>query len=935
MKRRPPTRRRPGLGWRSLMMRPPVDDRLWGKFRGLEDVGPYPVICHLIDTAVIAGQLWDSYLTVGQRSLLAKGWDVAEAHARQLVMFWAGLHDLGKLCPAFQHQTPEAAAGLLEDPAYPVPGDRSSIRHERVSHLTAPSLLAQVGYPTNGRPLRSIAHQIGQILGGHHGAYGNALSARVLTSPEDQEPRVGVDGWSLQRAAHLHTLHALCGSPEPPAQFAPGGACVLATGLIVLADWLASRIGWVRARHGERQHSRDPQDWSAHVERARRAASKALAQVQLTAPVWKPATSFTDMFPFITDPYPLQADLAKRLPALVNGPGLTVITAPTGDGKTETALFAAHVLGHAARMEGLGVFLPTMATTDAMHTRITEHVTQTASTPIPVTLLHSMAWLNADYNPENDRVLTDASTIAGEWIKGRHRGLLAGVAVGTWDTAALAALPIRFNSMRWLGLTGKTIIIDEAHAYDAYGHRLTERLLEWLGHTRTPVILLSATLTGTIATRLAAAYRTGAGHTTPVTIAPTYPGWTHIDATTGTVTTSETLPTTRARRLAVNLRHARHQSSPTNPDSRLATLTRTLQPMIDEARGCAAIVCNTVADAQTTARHLRTAWTGPSAPLVQLLHARMPARQRQGITRRIENWAGKPRAAHTTPQGDYVPARGRRPSRPAIVVATQVIEQSLDVDFDHVISDLAPVALLLQRAGRCHRHPRTDRPAWAPAPAMTVLIPTGKLPPQRWGTVYSENLLNRTVAALQGLTGRICAIPEDVQGLVDQVYAADWTTTAGTNDLATEQAMRALADTATIPTPTQLIRDLHPLTTHNDETLLATRLGADSVRVLPVWTDTNGQPWLDRQTRHRRLPTHINPRDTATIRNLIAHTIQIDHRWLQGHGTETNTPTPWQDIGALHDVLLLPQRVTKTGERPYQLNGRTHHLSQLDGLVRE
>ncbi|MGV4891407.1 CRISPR-associated helicase Cas3' [Streptomyces viridosporus] len=917
------------------MTRPLIDDRLWGKSDGLEDMGPYPVIGHLIDTAMIAGQLWDNYLTAGQRDIIAKGWGVTEAHARQLVMFWAGLHDLGKLCPAFQHQDQEAAAGLLKDPAYPVPDDRSSIRHERVSHLTAPSLLAQAGYPTSGRPLRSIAHQIGQILGGHHGTYGNALNARTLTGPEDQEPRVGVAGWSAQRTTHLHTVHALCGSPEPPALFAPGGACVVATGLIVLADWLASRIGWVRARHWERKHSGDPRDWKAHAERAQKAAPEALAQVQLASAVWKPAESFTAMFPFITDPHPLQADLAQRLPALVNGPGLVVITAPTGDGKTETALFAAHVLGHAARTEGLGVFLPTMATTDAMHTRIAEHVAQAASIRMPVTLLHSMAWLNADYNPDTDRVLTDASTTAGEWIKGRHRGLLAGVAVGTWDTAALAALPVRYNVMRWLGLTGKTVVIDEAHAYDAYGHRLTERLLEWLGHTRTPVILLSATLTGTIATRLAAAYRTGAGHTSPATIAPTYPGWTHIDATTGTVTTSETLPTTRARRLAVTLHPVHHQASPAHPDSRLATLTRTLQPMIDEGRGCAAVVCNTVADAQTTARHLRTAWAGPGAPLVQLLHARMPARQRRGVTRRIENWAGKPRAARTTPDGGYIPARGRRPSRPVIVVATQVIEQSLDVDFDHVISDLAPIALLLQRAGRCHRHPRTDRPAWAPTPAMTVLIPTGKLPPQRWGTVYSESLLNRTVTALQGLTGGICAIPEDVQSLVDQVYAADWTTTAGTHDLATEQAMRALADTATLPTPTQPIRDLHPLTTIDDEDLLVTRLGADSVRVLPVWTDTNGRPWLDRQASHRPLPTHIDPRDTATIRNLMAHTVQVDHRWLQGRGPETNTPTTWRDIGALQDVLLLPQRVISTGRRPYQLNGKTHHLSRLDGLVRE
>ncbi|MFE7782899.1 HD domain-containing protein, partial [Streptomyces libani] len=101
-------------------------------------------------------------------------------------------------------------------------------------------------------------HQVGQILGGHHGTYSQALTAHALTDPERQEPRVGhTPGWVEQRAAHLRTLHALCGNPAPPAEFGPGGACVLATGLIVLADWLASRTGWIRARHWERNHTPD------------------------------------------------------------------------------------------------------------------------------------------------------------------------------------------------------------------------------------------------------------------------------------------------------------------------------------------------------------------------------------------------------------------------------------------------------------------------------------------------------------------------------------------------------------------------------------------------------------------------------------------------------------------------------------------------------
>ncbi|GAA3085196.1 hypothetical protein GCM10020000_84640 [Streptomyces olivoverticillatus] len=238
-----------------------------------------------------------------------------------------------------------------------------------------------------------------------------------------------------------------------------------------------------------------------------------MARAQLAPPVWRAATSFAEAFPRITRPHPLQADLGQRLPGLVTGAGLLVVTAPTGDGKTEAGLYGARVLGAAASRQGLGVLLPTMAMTEAMWSRVRQYVASSTTGEAPVTLLHSLAWLNADYSdPDADAVIEDgcASTTPGEFLRRKHLGLLSGVAVGTWDQAAMAALPVRFNALRWLGLAGKTLIIDEAHAYDAYGHALTIRLLEWCGHLGIPVVLLSATLSGSLAQRLVAAYLTGA-----------------------------------------------------------------------------------------------------------------------------------------------------------------------------------------------------------------------------------------------------------------------------------------------------------------------------------------------------------------------------------------------------------------------------------------
>jgi CRISPR-associated endonuclease/helicase Cas3 len=917
---------------RITLRRPPVDHRLWGKWRGTEDLAPYPVACHLIDTAVIARSLWDLYLTPGQRRVIAEGWGVTEDHARDLVAFWAGLHDLGKACPGFQEQAPDATGDLLDDPKFPRPEgwhNQGSIRHERVSHLTAPALLTQLGYPGAARPRRSIAHQVGQILGGHHGRYGTALSAGELADPYAHEPRVGSDSWEEQRSALVGLVHDLCNTPEPPAQFATPAAAVLTTGVVILADWLASQTLWVRARQHQRlASSTDPENWAGHADLARAAAPLAIERAELVQPVWQDAQQFQDLFPFIAHPHPLQADIANTLPELVKGPGLVIVTAPTGDGKTETGLYAAHTLGRAAGAPGLAALLPTMATTDAMHRRIMNYARRTARTRTGVALLHSMAWLNSDnQQPGPDTAITDdcTATVIGEWLRGRHRGLLSGIAIGTWDTAALAALPVRYNALRWLGLSSKTIIIDEAHAYDAYGHALTARLLEWLGALQVPVILLSATLTGSIATQLATAYRDGTGHTDPITINPTYPGWTYIDATTGDVTTSDTIPTTRAREMTINVVHAKHTHHPNTQDSRARTILETLEPLTTTNEGAALVVCNTVADAQQTARMLRTQLAGAAAPIVVLLHARLPARQRAGITRRILRWTSPP---------DADDPASRRPQRPVIVVATQVIEQSLDVDFDHVISDLAPIALLLQRAGRCHRHAR-PRPAWAKDPAMTVIAPHGQLPPRHWGTVYPETLLTRTLTTLTEQPYNTIAIPGDVQHLVDHVYAHDWNTSAGIEHLATETAKRNIAGNIVIPTPTKPLYDLYPLSSHGDELDAVTRLGADSVRILPVYTNPDGEPFLDRPARHTPLPASIKPDDKSTIRDLMARTIQIDHRWLIGRSTETNTPPGWAGIGGLRDVLLLPHPSGPDGPVPYRLRGRALRLDQIDGLVRE
>ena len=889
-----------------------LDPRVWGKHHDLK--GPYPLACHLLDTAMVAGALWDVYLSPGQRRTIADGWGVSQQHARQLVMFWAGLHDTGKCMPSFQASAPGADGGLLGEPGFQAIGGwmhQGGPRHDRAGHLMLPQLLTELGYPTHARPLRSVAHQVAQILGGHHGMYGAALSPAELNDPTGQVPALGdTKGWQEQRRAHLRTLWDACANPAAPQQLATPAACLEVTGLVVLADWLASNTRQVAGRLAAWDG-----DLTRHTAEVRRRARWIVEHAGLAAPRWRTAPVFGELFPHIQTPHALQKDISDRLPGLVDGPGMVLVTAPTGDGKTESALLAARLLGQAAEVQGLAVLLPTMATTTAMWRRVTAFTARQATTATPATLLHSLAWLTADYNPDQDQIIADGcvSTEATEFLRGRHKGLTSGVAVGTWDQAALAALPIRFNVLRWLGLSGKTLVIDEAHSYDAYGHALTCRLLEWCGHLRIPVVVLSATLAGRTARQLTDAYRHGAGHTTSSTTAPAYPGWTHVSATTGTVTASPVLPTSRARDITLNTH------THTTQKQRTQQILTALHPLANSNQGCAAVICNTVAAAQATRRAIQKTYPGLRTVL---LHARMPAWQREQITTLVEKLAGcGPDPNHPQPRPDF----------PFVVIATQVIEQSLDVDFDTLLSDLAPIALLLQRAGRCHRHARPTRPPWAPKPTLNVLTPTGTLPPHEWGETYDSSLLRRTRDQLTQRTKPI-AIPGDVTHLIETVYGAAYEQAAlqpdDTQRLATEQAMSAAADMAMIPPP-QRVKDLHPLTDLTDPDLASTRLGADTTHILPTHPTPNGPVYIT-ATGPKLLP----PRpDRDQTRSILASTIQIPADWIRRRGTDTNPPTTWTDIPALRDIALIPHGPDHT---PWTApTGHRIHLHPEDGLIRE
>jgi CRISPR-associated helicase Cas3/CRISPR-associated endonuclease Cas3-HD len=741
---------------------------VWGKTdrRGTSPVGWLPLWRHLADSADVAGQLWDHWLSQAVRRRIADELPGGEADARTLAVWLAGVHDIGKATPAFATQ----AAGLAERMRdRGLAFDRDLIKADRryAPHATA-------GHVVLAEWLRERywddPHPYAVVVGGHHGAPPTDQALRdVLVRPHLlgdrawQQVRDELLDWMTQRAGVGDRLAEWSDVPlSQPAQAA-------LTGLVIVADWIASNEEFFPYVLGGADDQRLGAAWEL---------------IDLPVP-WRPvqpAAAVDELFaarfelPAGATPRPVQSSVA-HLAATMPAPGMMIVEAAMGEGKTEAALTAVEILAHRTGASGCYLALPTRATSDAMFTRMLSWLRRLPDAQIgrgdrDVRLAHSKAALN----PEYDRLrFTSLPSGIGQdaggadigvhtWLAGRKRALLSSFVVGTIDQLLFAALRSKHLVLRHLGLAGKVVVIDEAHAYDVYMGRFLDRALEWLGAYRVPVIVLSATLPAGRRAELMAAYDRGRLGPPP---RPTwrdrgktlvdpyaelrsdqrYPLITVSSPERGAIATS---CAESGRDIEARLRRL---------DDDLPTLADLLRDQLADG-GCALVIRNTVARVQQTAAALREA-LGSDIP-VSVAHSRFMAPDRAAKDRWLRDTFG--------PAG-----RGSRPYR-HVVVASQVAEQSLDIDFDLLVTDLAPIDLVLQRIGRLHRHPRDDRPARLVAPTCWI---TGadwcQEPPQPVAgsrRVYQPAMLLRAAAVLlPHLDGQPLRLPADISPLTQAAYA--------------------------------------------------------------------------------------------------------------------------------------------------------------------
>ena len=428
-----------------------------------------------------------------------------------------------------------------------------------------------------------------------------------------------------------------------------------------------------------------------------------------------------------------------------------------GEGKTEAAIYLATQWMSATGGAGMYVALPTAATSNQMHGRVQEFIQgHSGKFARRVRLVHGMAWLADDVTPgEPARAAPhgDDLDFSIEWFRPARRALLAPFAVGTVDQALMAVLHVKFGFLRLCGLAGKVLIIDEVHAYDAYMSRILTLLLRWCSVLDIPVVLLSATLPARRRMALLAAYSGGKAAVAGVDsdVQAGYPLISYADRD-GNRRRIDDFTATSDKAVLIT----QHWGL-LGDEIATAVLARQLVA----GGGCVCVIANTVHAAQATFRHLRDICESEIELL--LFHSRFTAERRIRIEQEVLDRFDK---RSLLPAGE--PRATIRPRR-CILVATQVVEQSLDLDFDEMISEVAPIDLLLQRAGRLHRHDRDHRPT-GHQPRLHVLMPHTAEQLDFGGTerVYDRFILLKTICALDGL--ETLRIPQDLRGIIEAVY---------------------------------------------------------------------------------------------------------------------------------------------------------------------
>ncbi len=702
----------------------------------------HALIHHMLDTAAVCECLCHSVRGRSPTERIAEGLKIANNTAIPWIAYIVSLHDLGKANPFFQFMKPipEFVKRSLDDAKFKEPKYCNPQQHGLITAVSLKEALSDAQTRIDDNTVKKLS----AVLGGHHGVFPTPTqlpqAKRQLSLAEHQSAPNKNDWRKIRKSIVVHLLETIHPDLEMIPRIDPrdNATPILLAGLTAVADW----IGSMENHFHYVSTANDP---VSYYEKAKDIANRVLQEFHWSG--WElPCASkpFRELFPHTIIPRPLQQKTIE-IGNKIEGLRFVIIEAPMGEGKTEAALYLQDLWSIANKQAGAYFALPTMAASNQLFSRTKSFLENRYDDSIlNLLLLHSHRELNQDYkslqiasiNPDEKE--NTSGLIAHEWFTKSKRGFLAPFAVGTVDQSLLSVMQVRHGPVRLYGLADKTLIFDEVHAYDTYMLSLFERLLSWLGQLGTTVIILSATLPNSTRHKLLTAY---AGHNVSINETP-YPRLTTFSSNAGINT--HAIDVTEDRITEFELEWL---------DDDIDRLVLILESRLANG-GCAVWILNSVHRAQEAFTALLN-HLGDSGIELTLFHARFPLKQRLYIEKQVLERFGK--------------ERDHRPHR-AILVATQVVEQSLDLDFDWMITELAPVDLLLQRSGRMHRHKKARRPSGFEKPCLSVLKPKGHelSDPLVSRSVYDEYILLRTWLAIHSRNH--IHIPGDVEALIESVY---------------------------------------------------------------------------------------------------------------------------------------------------------------------
>lgn len=556
-----------------------------------------------------------------------------------------------------------------------------------------------------------LLEQYGRKFAAMAGAH-HGVEFTLRVGDDKGNEALGGPDWEPLREELIRELKETLKLPECDLKKIPDEARDMIVGAVILADWISSGM--------------DLPFGGALPDEA--AIREAVVQAGFTPFRLTRRFEFTDVFPF--EPNELQITAFSSI-----GPGaVAVIESGMGSGKTEAALFTALKILEDKGANGIYFAMPTCLTSRKIFDRMNDTFLKKILPGQEAILIHGNSWLEWKLKEQPDDGMPGTSG-PDSWFQSKKRALLAPFGAGTIDQALLSVVNRKHRTLRSFALAGKVVILDEVHSYDAYTSTLIKSLIRALRDHGATVLILSATLTKH-ALRDLLDLQDGEAKSLAYPL---------VTVRSGADVREYPVPAQDSRRVKIR---------PASDDREV------MGEALDRAMNGEQVLWieNTVSAAQERYKAF-----SPFAGGIELglIHSRFPAFQREETEQKWVELLGKNGAEERV-------KRGR------ILVATQVLEQSVDVDADFLVTMLAPADMVFQRIGRLWRHPSLDsvRPKTAECQAV-ILCPEDFNDPEKLVRnpvvlPYDAYCMLRSFEIWKDRTS--VELPADIRPILEKVY---------------------------------------------------------------------------------------------------------------------------------------------------------------------